>query len=131
MDNSNIALDVKGLVAGYGSRQVLEDVSFSVLSGQTYGLIGLNGVGKTTLIKIALGLKSATSGEIRVFGQLSSEASARADISYLPERFDPPWFLKGGGIYPICGLSLWAQSFKGRYGICVRKVGARSYCSGK
>lgn len=95
-NNSDIALDIKNLFAVYGTNQVLKDVSFSVLRGQTYGLIGLNGVGKTTLIKIALGLKLPQSGEANVFGKKSSENSVRFDISYLPERFDPPWFLKGG-----------------------------------
>ena len=95
-DTSNLALDVVKLFANYGPKQVLEDISFSVQKGQTYGLIGLNGVGKTTLIKIALGLKNAQSGEVRVFGKPSSDTSSRYDISYLPERFDPPWFLKGG-----------------------------------
>lgn len=90
------ALDVVCISAGYGNRRVLEDVSFCVLSGQTYGLIGLNGVGKTTLIKIVLGLKSAISGEIKVLGRSSVDVDARIDISYLPERFDPPWFLRGG-----------------------------------
>ncbi len=95
-DNSQLALEVVDLAASYGTKNVLQDVCFSVGRGQTYGLIGLNGVGKTTLIKIALGLKMAKSGTVRVFGKQSSEASVRYDISYLPERFDPPWFLKGG-----------------------------------
>lgn len=95
-DNSHLALEVVDLAANYGAKQVLEGVCFSVERGQTYGLIGLNGVGKTTLIKIALGLKNAKSGVVRVFGKQSSDASVRYDISYLPERFDPPWFLKGG-----------------------------------
>jgi len=94
--NNFPALDVVNLYASYGAKQVLEGVSFSVAKGQTYGLIGLNGVGKTTLIKIALGLKMAQQGDVKVFGKPSSEASVRYDISYLPERFDPPWFLKGG-----------------------------------
>jgi ABC-2 type transport system ATP-binding protein len=93
---SDVALEVEALSAVYGSNQVLNNINFSVLKGQTYGLIGLNGVGKTTLIKIALGLKSAASGEVRIFGKKSSDHSVRYDISYLPERFDPPWFLKGG-----------------------------------
>lgn len=95
-ENPHLALEVVDLAANYGSKMVLENVSFSVERGQTYGLIGLNGVGKTTLIKIALGLKSAKAGEVKVFGKSSSDASVRYDISYLPERFDPPWFLKGG-----------------------------------
>lgn len=95
-DMTEKALEVVHVTAGYGDRTVLDDVSFSVAMGQTYGLIGLNGVGKTTLIKIALGLKSPMSGEVRVLGRVSSEANVRADVSYLPERFDPPWFLRGG-----------------------------------
>jgi len=95
-EHSNLALAVVNLSAGYGAKQVLDAVSFSVQKGQTYGLIGLNGVGKTTLIKIILGLKQARQGEARVFGKTSSDASVRYDVSYLPERFDPPWFLKGG-----------------------------------
>jgi ABC-2 type transport system ATP-binding protein len=95
-NNSPIALEVVGLSAAYGINQVLKDIHFSVLKGQTYGLIGLNGVGKTTFIKIALGLKSPQSGDVRIFGKKSSDHSVRYDISYLPERFDPPWFLRGG-----------------------------------
>ena len=95
-EQSRFALEVIKLSANYGAKQVLNDVSFSVEKGQTYGLIGLNGVGKTTLIKIALGLKEAQSGAVHIFGRSSAEATVRYDISYLPERFDPPWFLKGG-----------------------------------
>lgn len=96
-ENQNTyALEVVDLFANYGAKQVLNGVSFSVQKGQTYGLIGLNGVGKTTLIKIALGLKLAQQGEVKIFDKPSSDVSARYDISYLPERFDPPWFLKGG-----------------------------------
>jgi len=94
--NYQPALEVDHLSANYGAKKVLDDISFSVVQGQTYGLIGLNGVGKTTLIKIALGLKAPEMGQVKVFGKESSESSVRYDISYLPERFDPPWFLKGG-----------------------------------
>lgn len=90
------ALEIKELVAGYGDKVVLKGVSFSVQQGQTYGLIGLNGVGKTTLIKTVISLKNQTSGDIKIFGHDRSSKEARQNISYLPERFDPPWFLKGG-----------------------------------
>lgn len=95
-DKSGAALDIKNLCAAYGDKHVLDNISFSVGKGQTYGLIGLNGVGKTTLIKIVLGLKTAESGEALIFGRSTADANVRYDISYLPERFDPPWFLKGG-----------------------------------
>ena len=89
------AMQVENLGASYGANPVLANVNFKIQSGQTYGLIGLNGVGKTTLIKIALGLKQAQAGGIRIFGVSSQETQTKQDISYLPERFDPPWFLKG------------------------------------
>ncbi len=95
-DPSVPALDIIGLTAGYGARIVLNDVSFRVQQGQTYGLIGLNGVGKTTLIKTVLSLKNPMSGEVRILGHERQSREARQRISYLPERFDPPWFLKGG-----------------------------------
>lgn len=90
------ALDIIGLTAGYGKRVVLDNVSFSVAQGQTYGLIGLNGVGKTTLIKTVLSLKNPMSGQIQILGNDHQSPQARQKVSYLPERFDPPWFLKGG-----------------------------------
>lgn len=90
------ALAINGLTAGYGKRVVLDNVSMTVQAGQTYGLIGLNGVGKTTMIKTVLSLKSEMSGEIKVFGAERSSREAKTHMCYLPERFDPPWFLKGG-----------------------------------
>lgn len=90
------ALEIKNLVAGYGDKVVLKGVSFTVERGQTYGLIGLNGVGKTTLIKTVLSLKNQMSGDIKIMGHDRESKEARYHLSYLPERFDPPWFLKGG-----------------------------------
>jgi ABC-2 type transport system ATP-binding protein len=90
------ALEISELTAGYGKRVVLDNVSMSVPAGQTYGLIGLNGVGKTTMIKTVLSLKSAMSGTIKIFGSERSSKEAKVKMAYLPERFDPPWFLKGG-----------------------------------
>ncbi len=94
-DHSQVALSVSNLSASYGMNKVLSDVNFEVLPGHTYGLIGLNGVGKTTLIKMVLGLKTPDTGEIKIFGRSSQDTMAKSDISYLPEGFDPPWFLRG------------------------------------
>lgn len=91
-----LAVHVDGLRAGYGAREVLHGVNLSVSAGETFGLIGLNGAGKTTLVKTILGLKDPMTGVVDVFGQSTQNAAARYDISYLPERFDPPWFLTGG-----------------------------------
>ena len=108
-DQAAPALDIIGLTAGYGRNVVLSNVSLSVGQGQTYGLIGLNGVGKTTLIKTVLSLKDSMSGNIRIFGHDRGSDEARQKISYLPERFDPPWFLKGGEFIRF-SVSLYGRS---------------------
>ncbi len=93
---SEIILNVENLKAAYGDRQVLHGVNLSIRKAETYGLIGLNGAGKTTLIKILLGLKDEVAGNITIFGSGRNEKTVKSQISYLPERFDPPWFLTGG-----------------------------------
>ena len=80
-------LSVRSLSSGYDDLRVVNDVSFEVMPGEIFGLVGLNGVGKTTLIKTITGLRQKFDGEI--------EIQDDHQISYLPERFDPPWFLKG------------------------------------
>lgn len=92
----SVALSVDNLVVSYdGKRHVLDQVSLAVERGETFGLIGLNGEGKTTLIKTLLGLRNAQSGQMSLMGHDVRTATARADLAYLPERFDPPWFLVG------------------------------------
>ena len=91
-----LAVKATSLRAGYGPKEVLHGIDLSVDANQTYGLIGLNGAGKTTLVKTILGLKEPISGEVAVFGRSSRNADVRLDVAYLPERFDPPWFLSGG-----------------------------------
>lgn len=87
------ALHISDVAAGYGARPVISDISFDVASGETFGLIGLNGAGKTTLIKTILGLKDPSSGTIKVQGYTAGSGNAQRQIAYLPERFDPAWFL--------------------------------------
>jgi ABC-2 type transport system ATP-binding protein len=79
----------------YGRKQAVFDVSFTVPQGTIFGLIGLNGAGKTTLIKALLGLRETQSGRILLNGLDSGRPANRRMLAYLPERFDPPSFLKG------------------------------------
>ena len=61
-------LEVNGLKKAYKQKQVLQDVSFQVYEGCISGFIGVNGVGKTTTIKMLLGLVKPDAGEIKIFG---------------------------------------------------------------
>lgn len=89
------AVDIKNLSAGYNGKIVVHDISLSVRVGETYGVIGLNGAGKTTVIKTLLGLKDSMQGTMSVLGLPIDHKNVKRDTAYLPERFDPPWFLKG------------------------------------
>jgi ABC-2 type transport system ATP-binding protein len=81
-------LEVQDASIGYGKRNVLRGISFAIHQHECFGLIGLNGIGKTTLIRAMLGLKE-TSGRITLFGEPSSRAASRRNLIYLPERFQP------------------------------------------
>lgn len=67
---------------------VLKDVSFAVNSGEFIGIIGPNGGGKTTLLKLLMGFLKPSKGILEIFG--SSPAAARKQIAYVPQslRFD-------------------------------------------
>ena len=88
-------LHIQNVSAGYDQKTILNSVDLDIRKGEFFGLIGLNGAGKTTLIKTILGLRSPQAGEIKVFGQNNASMDAKRHMAYLPERFDPPWFLTG------------------------------------
>jgi ABC-2 type transport system ATP-binding protein len=104
MNNASTApLVIDSIKKSYGAHQVLDGVSFALNTGEIFGLIGLNGIGKTTLIKIVLDLSSSDAGEARIFGEPCDTVNARAHISYLPEKFTPSRYLKG---YEYLSLAL-------------------------
>ncbi len=79
----------------YNKHKVLEDISFSLNSGEIFGLIGLNGAGKTTLIKAVLDLIACENGKIEIAGVSTQDINSRKNLSYLPEKFQPSRYLKG------------------------------------
>lgn len=69
----------------YGSQRVLDDVSTTVGAGEYLGIIGPNGGGKSTLIKIILGLLKVDSGTVKLFGVPQREFNQRYRIGYVPQ----------------------------------------------
>ncbi|MDA8131912.1 MAG: ABC transporter ATP-binding protein [Elusimicrobia bacterium] len=66
-------------------------LSFELRRGEVTGLLGLNGAGKTTIMKLITGLLFPTEGKVRVFGHPPSEGAAKAKVGYLPELpYFPP-----------------------------------------
>jgi branched-chain amino acid transport system ATP-binding protein len=82
-------LEVSGLWANYGATPILQGVDMTIDKGEIVGLIGRNGVGKTTTMRCLIGLLRATSGWIRLNGEdvtaLPSDALARRGIGYIPQ----------------------------------------------
>lgn len=89
------ALRIEALHKRHARTPVLRGVDLEVAPGEILGLAGVNGAGKTTLIKCLLDFCSADSGRIRIFGQDARLPDSRERLAYLPERFVPPWYLKG------------------------------------
>lgn len=84
-------LECKGLTKRYGRTLALDDVSFTLEEGRIVGLLGPNGSGKTTFIKLCNGLLTPSSGELRICGYAPGKES-KALVSYLPDRpYLPNW----------------------------------------
>lgn len=90
-----VPLEIRSIAHSYGSAQVLKGIDLSLKPGEIFGLIGLNGAGKTTLIKSILDLITPKSGSVQLFGKPATEAGARRNLCYLPEKFQPSSYLKG------------------------------------
>jgi branched-chain amino acid transport system ATP-binding protein len=92
-------LDAQGIHAWYGSSHVLHGVDLRIHAGETIGLLGRNGMGKSTLIRTVLGHVKQREGRITVRGEDFSRAAphqmARAGIGYVPE---------GRGVFPTLSV---------------------------
>lgn len=78
-------LEIKNLYKNYGEKQVLNNITLTVPRGKIIGLLGKNGTGKTTLIKLINGLLTPTEGKIIFEGEKIGPQS-KLNIAYLPER---------------------------------------------
>ena len=78
-------LELHGITKSYGSRRVLDDVSFDVAPGRLTGFVGGNGAGKTTTMRIVLGLLSSDSGTVTLDGTAVT-GDDRRNFGYMPEE---------------------------------------------
>ena len=76
---------IQNLNKSYGKKKVLKNINLSLTSGKIIGLLGPNGSGKTTMIKIMNGLLTTTEGEVLING-MKPGIETKKIVSYLPER---------------------------------------------
>jgi ABC-2 type transport system ATP-binding protein len=83
------ALSFSRVVKRYGATTALDDLTFDVPAGEMFGLIGPDGAGKTTSIRMACGLLRSDGGEVRVLGRdpVRQHRAITADVGYLSQRF--------------------------------------------
>jgi ABC-type branched-subunit amino acid transport system ATPase component len=108
-DTADTAIQATGLSAGFGGREVLQDVSLTLKAGEILCLIGHNGAGKSTLLRVLFGLHRPSAGSMRIFGTTPPNHSPAAlgalGVALVPE---------GRGVFPdltveeIFGLALWS-----------------------
>ncbi len=103
------AVSISGLWVCRASYPVLEDVNLELDAGDFLGLIGPNGGGKSTLLKVMLGLIEPGKGTVRIFGRPPAEA--RRCVGYMPQKtiFDPS--------FPVTALEVVLMGLYGKVGI--------------
>ncbi len=113
---TSVVLDFNEVSFSYGSIPVLDRVSFHAHRGEFIALVGPNGSGKTTVIKLVLGLESPTSGSVTLLGE--SPDAARRRVGYVPQhaQFDATFpisvreVVRMGRLVPAAGRAKSAAS---------------------
>src|SRR5437667_12474094 len=92
--NKNIILEVEKLTKKFGDFTAVDDLSFSIRTGEVLGLLGPNGAGKTTTIQMLLGVMEATAGSIDYFGLpfAKNREKILAKINFSSTYISMPWF---------------------------------------
>jgi len=83
----DLAIDANGLRKEFGEKVAVADLSLQVGRGEIFSFLGPTGAGKTTAVKMLLGLTSPTAGQATLLGKPLGNRGARAKMGFLPEHF--------------------------------------------
>jgi ABC-2 type transport system ATP-binding protein len=116
---SELAIEARGLTRRFGSFTAVDGISFSVERGEVFGFLGANGAGKTTAMRMLIGLLTPSAGEARVAGHdVYTEAeSIRRRIGYMSQRF---------ALYDDLTVRENIQLFGGIYGLSDAQIRERT-----
>ncbi|MBT8419877.1 MAG: ABC transporter ATP-binding protein [Gammaproteobacteria bacterium] len=89
------ALRFTNVTKHYGTQCVLDDLAFAIPRNEFFGLVGVNGAGKSTCIKALLDFCEIDTGTMEILGYPHQDIHARAALAFLPEQFLPPYYLTG------------------------------------
>jgi ABC-2 type transport system ATP-binding protein len=107
--------DVEALVVRRGGRTIVDRFSLAVDRGETIGIVGKNGCGKSTLVMAIAGVLAPTEGRVaiagaNVWGGSHERTRARNALGYVPEASDPPGFLLGGELWAMCAAARGSEA---------------------
>ena len=88
--NINSIIEFENVSLSYGNRLILDNISFRVNQGQIYGMLGPNGVGKSTIFNLITGLIQPSSGNIKINGEKANEypvyhRAKKFKVGYVPQ----------------------------------------------
>jgi len=104
--NGESVVSTNDLTKHYGRIEALRGVTLEVHKGEIFGLLGQNGAGKTTMVKILLGITKSTMGEARLLGEPVGTAAVRKRVGYLPEDHRFPDYHTGYSLLDFYGALL-------------------------
>jgi len=93
--NKNTSIDFENVSLAYGNRLILDNISFKINEGQIFGMLGPNGVGKSTIFNLITGLIKPKSGEIKIAG----ENVLNYPIYYRTKKFKVGYVPQHGGYF--------------------------------
>src|SRR5258708_36911464 len=85
--SSNLAIRTRRLRKVFGGKVAVRNLTLEVPRGGVFGFLGANGAGKSTSVKMLLGLVFPTSGEAEILGQPAGDVKSRSKDGFLPEHF--------------------------------------------
>ncbi len=88
-------LECHAVSVAYGRHEALKQLSCSLYQGECLGLVGLNGAGKTSLLKALLDFTGLQAGHIKLFGHPHTQPQTRQPLAFLPEQFIPADYWHG------------------------------------
>lgn len=83
----DLAIEIKNISKTYGEHFGLKSINLEVKKGEVFALVGQNGAGKTSLVKLVLDLLRTKDGSILIDGVVSTDEKARAKVAFIPEKF--------------------------------------------